>query len=218
MDSCVFCFLWVFLVEITCVGTAHICSAPVVPHKHTDKTSAQHGQLHQMCLLLFCSLTSNWRTGAYWGPPQSNHTPSKRQSNTNPECTMILHRMQLTTHCRRLWRSRIVFAAVWRVQPWFGGQRGIWGWRWLCDAHALGPLSLGCQHHLLTLWMAALVRSMGAGRTDALTTCFSQFVWKPAAGQPERENFSTEGRQTNTWCLCVQLRYTVGWVTCLTFF
>lgn len=68
----------------------------------------------------------------------------------------------------------------------FGGQLGIGDWRCLCDAHALCPFSLGRQRHLLSLWMAALERSRGAGRTDAQTTCFRQFVWKPAAAQPER--------------------------------
>lgn len=54
----------------------------------------------------------------------------------------------------------------------FGGQQGILDWRRLRDAHALCPFSLGCQRHLLTLWMAALLPSRGAGETDSQTTCF----------------------------------------------
>lgn len=87
-------------------------------------------------------------------------------------------------------------ASAARSLGFFGGQLGIWDWHGLRDAHTLCPFSLGCQRHLLTLWMAALVPSRRAGRTDSQTTCFSEFVWKPAAAQPERGKLWVRGTET----------------------
>lgn len=91
-------------------------------------------------------------------------------------------------------RRRLASAAV-ATLFFFGGSAGNFGLALrACDAYALCPFSLGCQRHLLTLWMAALVPSREAGQTDLQTTCFGEFVWKPAAAQPGRgKNFGREG-------------------------
>lgn len=45
--------------------------------------------------------------------------------------------------------------------------------------------------------MAALLPSGRAGRTDSQTTCFGEFVWKPAAVQPEGGKLWEEKGEAN---------------------
>jgi len=168
-------------------------------HTHQMKISWQHGQLHQMCPLLFRSLLSNRRRLA-WGLYCESHSAKQHphKANTERETDMRAQRKTFKQSetsenfivCWNMWMQlakpergrethadtpKLAFAEDWRAQtePWFGGQLGIMDWRRTGDAHALCPFSPGCQRHLLTLWMAALVPSRRAGWTDSQTTCFS---------------------------------------------
>lgn len=85
---------------------------------------------------------------------QRGRKPRRAKRELNMRRKILAQRKQ------NLVRRSLASAAVASV---FGGQLGILDWRRLCDAHMLCPFSPGCQRHLLTLWMAALLPSGRAG-------------------------------------------------------